>query len=210
MKPLALALLSIGIPAMAAAQSAPAPAAIERKLDTDQARVIVATLQPRTPSISRNGHATHRVLIYLDDGAMTRTEGTQTERIEFKRGDVRWRPSSGAYTAENVSGHPIRILEVDLKKEPAGPLPVTALDPPKVDAKHYSVVLENEHVRVLRVRFGPREKGASHEHILNRVVVYMNDQGNTKADTVRMAGPATHAEENASDQPAERIAVEMK
>jgi hypothetical protein len=198
------------VPTTVLAQNAPAPAAIERKLDTEQARVIVATLQPRTPSISRNGHATHRVLIYLDDGVMTRTEGTQTERIEFKRGDVRWRPASGAYTAENVSDHPIRILEVDLKKAPSGPLPVTALDPPKVDAQHYSVVLENEHVRVLRVRFGPKERGGRHEHILNRVVVYMNDQANAKANDVRMAGAATHAEENATDQPAERIAVELK
>ena len=52
-------------------------------------------------------------------------------------------------------------------------------------------VSENEHVRVLRVRFGPREKGATHEHILNRVVLYLNDQTNAKADDVRMAGAAT-------------------
>jgi len=41
------------------------------------------------------------------------------------------------------------------------------------------------------------------------LVVYMNDQTNGKAHDVRMAGAATHAEENASDQPAERIAVEF-
>jgi hypothetical protein len=49
-----------------------------------------------------------------------------------------------------------------------------------------------------------------HEHLLNRVVVYLNDQPGAKADDVRMAGPATHAEENSSDQPADRIAVEIK
>jgi hypothetical protein len=32
-----------------------------------------------------------------------------------------------------------------------------------------------------------REKGETHEHILNRMVVYMNDQTNGKADDVRMA-----------------------
>src|SRR5262245_41304406 len=145
------------------AQNPPAPAAITPRLDTPQARVIVATLQPRTPSIARNGHATHRVLIYLDDGVMTRKEGDQTTRIEFKRGDVRWRPASGAYTAENISDHPIRILEVDLKGAPKGPLPETKLDPVAVDTTHYKVALENEYVRVLRVHFGPREKGATHE-----------------------------------------------
>jgi len=193
-----------------AAQTPPAPAAITPRLDTPQARVIVATLQPRTPSIARTGHATNRVLIYLDDGVMTRTEGGQSTRIEFRRGDVRWRPVSGAYTAENISDHPIRILEVDLKGPAAGPAPASTLDPVAVDAKHYKVELDNEQVRVLRVHYEPREKGQTHEHILNRVVVYLNDQPGAKADDVRVAGAMTHVEENASDRPADRIAVELK
>ena len=192
------------------AQNAPEPAAITPRLETPQARVIVATLKPRTPSIARNGHATNRVLIYLDDGVMVRTEGAQSTTIEFHRGDVRWRPASGAYVAENTSDHPIRILEIDLKGAPAGPAPASKLDPVAVDGRHYKVVLENEHVRVLRVHYEAHEKGETHEHILNRVVFYLNDQPGAKADDVRMGGPATHAEENASDRPADRIAVELK
>ena len=203
--PLAL-LLTVGLKA----QNPPAPASITQKLDTPQTRVIVATLQPRTPSISRTGHATNRVLIYLDNGSMTRKEGEQSTTIDFKRGDVRWRPASGAYVAENTGDKPIRILEVDLKGAPAGPLPVTALDPTKVDAKHYKVEFENEHVRVLRIHFGPHEQSPQHEHNLNRVVLYLNDQTNAKADDVRVAGGSTHTEENASDQPADRIAIELK
>src|SRR6187549_1761675 len=147
------------------AQNPPAPATITPRLDTPQARVIVATLQPRTPSVARNGHSTNRVLIYLDDGVMTRTEGEQSTRIEFRRGDVRWRPASGAYTAENISDHPIRILEIDLKGPPAGPAPVSKLDPATVDARHYKVEFENDQVRVLRIHYEPREKGETHEHI---------------------------------------------
>ena len=191
------------------AQNPPAPS-ISPRLDTPQVRVIVATLQPRTPADAKNGHATDRVLIYLDDGLMTRTEGNQTTKIEFHRGDVRWRPASGAYIAENVSDHPIRILEIDLKGPAAGPAPVSKLDPVKTDPKHYKVEFENEHVRVLRIHFGPHEKGETHEHILNRVVLNLNDQTSGKADDVRVAGAATHAEENTSDQPADRIAVELK
>src|ERR1700732_1732790 len=37
------------------AQNPPAPAATAPRLDTPQARVVVATLQPRTPSIAQNG-----------------------------------------------------------------------------------------------------------------------------------------------------------
>jgi hypothetical protein len=192
------------------AQNPPAPATVTPRLDTPQARVIVATLQPRTPSISRNGHATNRVLIYLDDGVMTRKEGEKTTTIEFHRGDVRWRPASGAYTSENISDHAIRILEVDLKGPPGAPVPVSKLDPAAVDSTHYKVELDNEFVRVLRVHYGPHEKGQTHEHLLNRVVVYLNDQPNAKADDVRIAGAATHAEENTSSQSADRIAVELK
>ena len=202
--------MALTVTLSAQTQNPPAPATITPKLETAQARVIVATLRPRTPSIAANGHATNRVIIYLDDGVMTRKEGDQTTRIEFKRGDVRWRPASGAYTAENISDRPIRLLEVDLKVPPAGPLPVTKLDPVAVDAAHYKVLLENEFVRVLRIHFGPNEKGLNHEHILNRVVLYLNDQPNGKADDVRMAGAATHAEENTSTLPADRIAVEIK
>ena len=88
--------------------------------------------------------------------------------------------------------------------------PAMAQDAVKVDAKHYKVEFENEQVRVLRIHYGAREKGETHEHILNRVVLYLNDQSGGKADDVRMAGAATHAEENASEQPADRIAVELK
>jgi hypothetical protein len=192
------------------AQGSSAPASVTARLDVPQARVIVATLQPRTPVNAKDGHATNRVLVYLDDGVMTRKEGEQTTTMTFHRGDVRWRPASGAYMAENTSDHPIRILEVDLKGPPAGPATKSTLDPAAVDGKHYRVELENEYVRVLRIHYGPHEKGATHEHILNRIVVYLNDQSGAKADDVRIAGAATHAEENASDQPADRIAVELK
>jgi hypothetical protein len=184
--------------------------AIEQKLDTPQARVFVATLPPHAPIVSKAGHATHRVLIYMDDGAMQMTEGGATSTNTFKRGDVRWRAASGPYTAENTTDRPIRILEIDLKGKPSGPLPVTALDPVAVDPQHYKVEFENEYVRVLRVTFGPGEKGARHEHVLNRVVFYLNDQPNAKSDDVRMSGAATHAEANDSAQTAYRIAVEIK
>jgi hypothetical protein len=202
--------LAFLLAATLAAQNAPAPAAITSKLDTPQARVYVATLQPRTPSRSPNGHATNRVLVYLDDGVMTVQEGANTQTIAFHRGDVRWRPAGGAYVAENTSEHPIRILEIDLKGRPAGPAPVSKLDPAVVDTRHYKIAFENDDVRVLRVHYEARETGAEHEHILNRVVVYLNDQPGAKADDVRMAGAATHTEQNASDQPADRIAIEIK
>ena len=192
------------------AQNAPA-VAIDNKLDTPQVRVYVATLPPNTPVPSRTGHATNRVLIYLDTGLMTRQDGSdKVQKIEFHRGDIRWRPASGAYVAENISDHPIRILEIDLKGKSTGPAPVSKLDPTVVDAKHYKVEFENDKVRVLRIHYDPHDKGQLHEHILNRVVLDLNDQPGAKADDVHISGAATHTEQNDSDQPADRIAVELK
>jgi len=193
------------------AQNPPGAAAIDNKFDTPQVHVYVATLAPHTPVPSRTGHATNRVLIYLDSGVMTRQDGNdKAQKIEFHRGEVRWRPASGAYVAENIGDHPIRILEIDLKGKAAGPAPVSKLDPTVVDAKHYKVEFENEQVRVLRVHYDAHDKGELHQHMLNRVVLYLNDQPGAKADDVRMSGPGTHTEQNAGDQPADRIAVELK
>jgi hypothetical protein len=198
------------------AQNPPGAAAIDNKLDTPQVRVYIATLAPHTPVPSRTGHATNRVLIYLDNGVMTRQDGADPghgeslQRIEFHRGEVRWRPASGAYVAENIGDRPIRILEIDLKGKPAGPAPVSKLDPTVVDAKHYKVEFENEQVRILRVHYDAHDHGKEHEHILNRVVLYLNDQTGAKADDVRISGAGTHTEQNSGDQPADRIAVEIK
>jgi uncharacterized RmlC-like cupin family protein len=198
--------------ALSAGSLAAAQSVIEKEqFDVDQARVYVATVQPHRPVLAPKGHATNRVFIYMDDGVMTRREGNSPAKtVVFRRGDVGWIPASSGYVSENTTDRPVRILMVDLKGKPSGPAPVTTLDPTVVDPKHYGVALENDQVRVLRIHFDPHDKGERHEHILDRVVLYLNDQERAKADDVRMAGAATHTEENASEQSADRIAVELK
>src|SRR5690348_17552303 len=49
------------------------------------------------------------------------------------------------------------------------------------------------------VHYDAHEKGATHEHILNRVVVYLNDQPGAKADDVRVSGAAKRSEEHTSE-----------
>jgi hypothetical protein len=46
------------------------------------------------------------------------------------------------YTSENVSDHPIRILEVDLKGPPKKAVATTNLDAVAVDSAHFKVMLE--------------------------------------------------------------------
>ena len=142
---------------LAAAGSTAAQSVIEQeKFDVEKARVYMATVQPHRPVLAPNGHARNRVFIYMDDGVMTRREGnTPATTTVFHRGDVGWIPASTGYVSENTTDRPVRILMVDLKGTASGPTPVTKFDPAVVDPRHYTVVLENDQVRVLRIHFEP-------------------------------------------------------
>jgi hypothetical protein len=99
----------------------------------------------------------------------------------------------------------------------------TALDPVKVDPRDYKVEFENSQVRVVRVKIGAHQKVPLHEHVLNRVVVYLTDQNGSmtapdgkteiaqhKAGEMSWGGPAKHREENLRDGPFEAVVVEFK
>lgn len=192
------------------------------KFDTAEARVIEVVTSPgqRSPMLE---HHANRVLIYLDGGHQTLTDAQgQTEDVRFHAGDVRWSPAGARHISENVGGTTYRIVEVELKNGP-GSLPASELDPVRVAPEHYKVEFENSQVRVLRVRYGPHEAGPVHEHILNRVMLYLTDahvkvttpDGNVqmmdaKAGDVRMGGAAKHQEENLSWSPFEVAVVELK
>jgi len=180
------------------------------KLETPQVRVIQVDVGARGQSAIRT-HEMNRVLIYRDGGHIQLSGGDgRIEDLDVQAGDARWSRAGEPYIMENLSDHPIRIIEIELRSGSAGAKALPKLDPVAVDARHYSMEFENDQVRVLRVHFGPHEKGVMHEHVLDRVVVYLTDQASVKAGTVRMAGAATHTEENAGDASAELIAVELK
>jgi|SRR5579862_135535 len=97
-----------------------------------------------------------------------------------------------------------------------------AQDPVKVDSKHYTVVFENEHVRVLKIHYGPHEKSVMHVHP-DAVVTFLTDshmkfttpdgksevRDGKAGDAVwTPAGP--HLPENLSDKPFDAILVELK
>jgi hypothetical protein len=95
-------------------------------------------------------------------------------------------------------------------------------DPIKVDATHYKVEFENRQVRVLRVRYGSRERSVMHEHPAS-VGVHLTDAharftfpgGKTEelrigAGQVRSYPGGDHLPENLSDQPLELVLVELK
>lgn len=193
-------------------------------IDNDQARVLKVVVQPHAKG-QPHEHKVNRVMIYLTPGREEITPaGGKTAVLDFKANDVRWSPATGMHVSEVTSDRPLTVVEVGLKK-PAGTAGKVnaALDPVKVDPKDYKVELENSQVRVVRVKIGAHQQVPLHEHVLNRVVVYLTDQkgsmttpdGNTeiaqhKAGEVSWGGPTKHREENLRDGPFEALVVEFK
>ena len=96
-------------------------------------------------------------------------------------------------------------------------------DPVKLDAQHYKVELENDQVRVVRIKYGGREKSVMHQHPPG-VGVFLNDAHFTfaypdgKVEDIKakkgefMWFPEVweHLPSNLSKESAEVIYVELK
>lgn len=192
-------------------------------IDNDQAHVIIAHEQPHVKT-ALHQHKYNRVMVYLSAGRQDIVPQSGPKQVlNFKAGEVKWSPAGGMHTSEVVSESPVTIVEVEVKKEGNGKPVETRLDPLKVDPQDYHLEFENSQVRVIRVHMPPHRQVPTHEHTLNRVVIYLTDQDGRmtstdgKVDTaVHKAGeaswgaPVTHKEENLMDKPFEAIMVEFK
>jgi quercetin dioxygenase-like cupin family protein len=101
-------------------------------------------------------------------------------------------------------------------------VPAAAQDATQVDAKHYKVEFENEHVRVVRISYGPHEKSVMHEHPPNVAVFLTDVQGkftlpdgttqdaSMKAGTFQWDPGGKHLPENTGGEAFELILVELK
>jgi quercetin dioxygenase-like cupin family protein len=207
--------------AVAAGLSAQSPTT---PIDNDQVRVLQVTDQPHAKG-QPHEHKLNRVMIYLTGGiqSITPQNGEKVD-LKFKAGEVRWSPASGMHVSEISSDAPVRIVEVEVKKEgdPAKSAN-SPMDPLKVDPTDYKLEFENAQVRVIRVKMAPHHKVPLHEHLLNRVVVYLTDQNGSmttpdgKTDTaqhktgeVSWGAPTKHREENLQDSTFEAVVVELK
>ena len=99
---------------------------------------------------------------------------------------------------------------------------LSAQDAVKVDPKHYTVVTENDQVRVLKAHYGAHEKSVMHSHPAT-VAVFLTDakgqftfaDGKTQAFDVKAGesqydAATIHLPENTSDSAFDVIVVELK
>jgi quercetin dioxygenase-like cupin family protein len=193
-------------------------------IDNDQVRVTTVTDQPHAKS-QPHEHKLNRVMVYMQAGQQTfvSQDGKKTT-LSFKAGDVKWSPATGTHVSELTSNAPVTIVEIEVKKPgDPGKTVNTPLDPLKVDPKDYKLEFENSQVRVTRVRFAAHATAPMHEHVLNRVVVYLTDQNTRltgadgkvdvsahKAGEASWGSPTKHQEENLMNGPMEALVVEFK
>lgn len=193
-------------------------------IDNDKVKVVKVTQAPHTKT-KLHKHDMNRVMIYLQPGKQSIDyKDAKMVTLNWKAGQALWSPAAGMHIAEIVSDNPVTIVELELKNKGAKEkVKGAAKDPLKVDPKHYKVEMENDQVRVVRVKIGPKESVPLHEHSLDRIVVYLTDQdfkitaadgketiAKHKAGDVGYSNPGTHKEENLSDKPFEIVVVEFK
>ena len=95
-------------------------------------------------------------------------------------------------------------------------------DAVKADPGHYKVEVRNKKVRVVRIKYAPREKSVMHSHPANLAVffrdghfrfTYPNGKSEeivATAGSVQLFPPQVHLPENLSDQPFEALLIELK
>jgi quercetin dioxygenase-like cupin family protein len=99
---------------------------------------------------------------------------------------------------------------------------LSAQDAVKTDPKHYTVISENDEVRVLKVHYGPHERSIMHAHpdsvavfLTASTVQFTTPDGKKQSMTVK-PGQAqftkadVHLPENTGDKDMELVLVELK
>src|SRR5579862_5763052 len=114
-------------------------------------------------------------------------------KSQWKAEEENWIPPSGTHKSEIVSDKPVTIVEVEVKKQgDPTKTPKSPLDPVKVAPSNYHVEFDNAQVRVVRVNMAGRQSVPLHEHMLNRVVVYLTDQNTRITSTDGKVENAQH------------------
>ncbi len=221
-KILFFAVICLAVPLAALAQDSTEVDAKHYKvlLENEQVRVVGVSYNVKEKSVMHSHLA--NVAVFLDDinAKFTFPDG-QTTDVTAKAGDVQFSEAL-THLPENTGGTPFRVILVELKGKPAMAKLSASADPVEVDPEHHKVVLENDHVRVLRINYQAKAKTKQHGHP-NGVAVFLTDtkvrfhladgktrDGGGKRGEVLWAAGESHIIENTGGGPAEVILVELK
>jgi quercetin dioxygenase-like cupin family protein len=158
------------------------------------------------------------VAVFMTDQQATLSPAASATAVP-KRGGVILAEPSG-HSVENRGTSRSEVVLVELK----APSSARTLKPDAIqaDPKHYTVEAENDRVRVLRIRYPPKEKSVLHAHYpgvavaLSDASARFTDAAGKSEDRPMKAGQViwdpgdAHVPENTGSQPFEVVLVEIK
>ena len=196
-----------------------APAQVKVVFENDRVRVLHFT-EPGHTKLPMHSHPAYVAVGFTADHEKYTFPDGKSSDERTKAGEATYSKNM-THASDNLSDTVSETVMVELKK-PGATAAKTALDPVKLDPKHYSVVLENDEVRILRAKYGPHEKSVMHEHPAS-VAVSMTDYHvkmtsgdgksqdlSSKAHDAVWTDAGKHLPENLGDKPMEVIVIELK
>ena len=188
--------------------------------ENDQVRVLRIHYNPKEKSVMHEHPASVVVFLSESKAKFTLPDGTTTTDGGGKAGEVRF-SDAGKHLPEDIGTTPVEAVLVELKGK-SGMGAAVALDPVKVDPERHKVELENDKVRVLRIKINAGDTTKQHEHP-NGVAIFLTDvktkftrddgttrEGANKRGEAIWAAAEKHTVTNVAARPAEIILVELK
>lgn len=188
--------------------------------ENDQVRVLRIHYNPKEKSVMHEHPAS--VVVFLSDSKakFTLPDGSTTTDGGGKAGQVRF-SDAGKHLPEDIGTTPVEAVLVELKGK-SGMGSAVALDPVNVDPTRHKVEVENDKVRVLRIKIKAGDTTKQHEHP-NGVAIFLTDvktkftrgdgttrEGENKRGEAIWAVAEKHTVKNVASRPAEIILVELK
>jgi quercetin dioxygenase-like cupin family protein len=220
-------------PAEEEAPAEPEPAAVETgpdptvtdpdhykvELENDRVRIVRITYGPGEESTMHYHPDSAAVFLTDHEVEMTLPDGSTSE-MTAAAGTAVFAPG-GQHRPKNIADAPLEVVQVELKGGPSGAAP-DGEDPVVVDSAHYTIELENDLVRILRIEYGADEESTMHYHP-ESVAVFLTDHNvhmtfpNGATSVIeKAAGEAMfveagqHLPKNIADGPWELVLVELK
>ncbi len=175
--------------------------------ENDQVKVFRA-LEKAHVKAKFHEHKVNRVMVYMQNGKQhfDFQDGRPGRDVVWKAGQLEWSTPEGIHQPEVTDDNSFNIIEVELKK-PGVAKAAQVSDATKTDKKNSKVELDNDQVRILRVKLAPHAKGGKVTRTGNAVIAYISG---AKANTAEWVTSGPSQMENTGDQALEAIVVELK
>ncbi|MCI0418735.1 MAG: hypothetical protein L0312_05850 [Acidobacteria bacterium] len=190
------------------------------EFENPRVRVLRISFAPGEKSAMHEHPAGIAVFLTENRAKFNLPDGKAEERA-WKAGQTMWLPAE-KHLPEALTNTPVELVLIELKGKPAATKSALAQDPVKVDTKHYTVDFENDQVRVVRIKYGPKEKSVMHGHPAG-AVTFLTDAlfkftfPDGKSEEIRgktgeslWFAPFEHLPESLSDKPFEATYIEVK